>query len=346
MSKTEGIKAVIVGSSTLYGNALREALPKSGITTRDVSLLDEDDLDGTLTDYDGGAELITKITEEAIDGSQLVFLCSSTESSLKCLDIISKKRDQQPFVIDLSGATAEDDSVPKMTVSLPRKRKTASTIALPDSLAIGLAGTLEVCLRAGPLELAAANCLIPVSELGNEGNLSLHQQTVELLNFQQVPKDLFGRQLIFNIHPAISEIGRDGRSKFEKTVVSQVQELLEIADLHLSISAARAPIFYSTAISLFLKFKKSLTEHALRNFFEKDHLFQTEELSSDPLKIPTPIDSLESDLFQVGRIIPFPDLPTAYQIWVSYDNILRGGVLDAVELAEMLLQEAGLIRTH
>ena len=345
MAKKGKIDGAIIGSGSVIGKALHEALPGSCVPFGEISLLDEEEFGGVLSEYEGGETIFSEMLANAMENSDIVFLCGSKESSKRCLEM-PRVKDRSLFVIDLSGATAADAGILKATATLPHSLKKAPVLALPDSLAVGLATILDACSQAGKVELAASTCLLPVSELGHEGNLALHNQAIELLNFHTIPKDNFGRQLIFNIHPAFGKISKKGQSEFEITVLAQVRELLEAPDLPLSVCASRVPVFYSTVISLFLKYRQPVAEDRLRKVFEENPLFLLDEVTADPATISSPIDAVQSEYYRVGRILGMPDIPSAFQLWINYDNIIRGGVLDAIGLAELLLQDAGLLTAH
>ncbi len=341
------ISIAITGSTSPKGKALKEALPSSRLQSGQVKFLDDIDLAGTLTEYDNGAEMIAGLTLEAVNSADLVFLCGDAEQTEECLRGLGKEGAVAIVLGCVPGSTG--NRLPT-TALLPRGRQPTSTLALPDSLAIGLATVLDACFQAGELEYALSTNIVPVSELGNAGSEALHRQTVELLNFSAVPEDLFGRQLIFNIHPAFAQPTPappgGGCSVYEKAVEAQVRHLISRPELPLLARAALAPIFFSTIISLFVKFEDDPSEESLRSALtryrspsEEGPLFQLFDEADDPADIPSPLDSSQSRLFQVGRLQAVSGVTGAFWMWISYDNILRGGVLDAIALAEELLPD-------
>ena len=338
MTESKGLVIAIVGPTSPIGKAIKEELPSAGLSIREVNLLDEIDLVGTLTEYDGGAELVTRLTMETVNSSDVVFFCDSPSIAAECIGSLVEQEAERPIVVDLSGSSSFDRSIPKMTSRLPRSRVHSNLMALPDSLAVGLARVLDLCSDIEDIECAAATCLLPVSELGNEGSDALRDQATELLNFAAVPEDLFGGQLIFNLHPGFGPAGEDaGRSQFEEMISAQISALLERDNLPILLSAVRVPIFFSTAISLFIKFRQDVAEARLREAIEADSGFELSNYMSASRKIPTPLDSSKSRFYQVGRIIQLPGDKSAFMLWISYDNILLGGVLDAIELAKQAL---------
>jgi aspartate-semialdehyde dehydrogenase len=336
MVETMGIIVSVIGSTSLKGQALRESLPTSGLKIKGVRLLDEEELIGTLTEYDGGAEIITRVTSESLQGSDLIFLCGSSSHSSECLSLL---KGSTASVIDLSGCTAASDEIPIATASLPRGRKLGRIVSLPETLTVGLASVLSACLDAGELELAAATAMVPVSDLGKEGNESLHAQVVELMNFGNIPDDIFGRQLIFNIHPIFGEKGSRGRSAYEERVETQIRTLLPFTDFSFVLNAARAPLFYGTSVSVFIKYTQSMKEESLRASFENDPLLELSKVGIEPSAVPSPIDCGDKRTFHISRIMSIKAEPSAFMLWFSFDNILRGAVLEALALAKEMIPD-------
>jgi aspartate-semialdehyde dehydrogenase len=330
-----GITISIIGSTTLKGQALRDLMPTSGLDIADVKLMDEDELVGTLTEYDGGAEIISRLTAESLEGSDLVFLCGSPSHSSKCIELL---RGKSVVVIDLSDRVADEVDAPPVTSTLPAGRELGTSISLPESLAVGLATILDCCMKAGELELAAATCLVPTSDLGKKGNESLHAQVVELMNFGNIPDDIFGRQLIFNIHPFFGEAGGRGRSAFEDRIDRQISLLLPQKTFPLALSAARVPLFYGTSVSLLLKFRQSVKEEDFRKVLSDNPLIDLSGYEASVKTVPSTIDSGEKSVYQVGRLISMDDEPSVFLMWFSFDNIFRGAVLEAIALAKERLE--------
>ncbi len=324
----------VIGSTSLKGKVLLDSLPESGIAVKDIKLLDEESLVGTLTEYDGGAEVVTRITSESLEGSDLIFLCGSVAHSSECLELIGAS---SVPVIDLSGCSADDEKIAKVISALPHGRKLGNIVALPESLAVGLATVLDICLGAGGLEMAAATCMVSVSDIGKKGSDSLHSQLVELMNFSNVPTDVLDRQLIFNIHPSFGETASRGRSVFEERVESQLRHLLRQEDLPLVLNAARVPLFFGTAVSLFLKFEGDVTEGKLRKVLNADARIALSGADTEINDIPSPIDSNDKRVYQIGRLMAMEGMPSTFLMWFSFDNILRGTVLEAIELAREML---------
>lgn len=330
----------IAGATSPKGKALKEALPTSLFSRSTVRLLDEEDLEGTLTEYDGGVELIKKMTLEALEKVDFVFLCHSDEKSIAISKMIRDNlQEHPPVIINLSGFFPDDDPAVLMTSTLPKASKPANTVYIPDALATGLATILDVCRAFESIEFASASAMLPVSEIGAEGITALQDQVVELMNFGEVPKDIFGGQLIFNIQTGYDSAKSHGMTEYEERVIGQTRQLLDDPDLALAVVTARVPIFYSILVVMTIKFKAEIELSRLLSAFEQSDLTKLSIISGGKRAITGPLESTGSDSIHIHKVMKIPGSPDGLQVWFSYDNITTGSVNHAVKIAEHLFRD-------
>jgi aspartate-semialdehyde dehydrogenase len=116
---------------------------------------------------------------------------------------------------------------------------------VPGAGAQLLSTLLAPILPLGKVRRARAVLHLPASEAGQAGLDELYQQTVGLLNFGEVDREVFGAQLAFNLLP---EPGR-----LSERVRREATRVLRLGRGVLSVSALRAPIFHGHALSLHLE---------------------------------------------------------------------------------------------
>lgn len=193
----------IVGGTTLLGKELREvfeALP----TAVDVRLIGTEEGEAAgLTAEGDEPVVVSPLDETNLMGTTVVFLAGGAKSSERVWDLIALRK-RRPFVVDLSGALAR---VPKAQLRAPLVEapgfevisNSVQVIAHPASVALAiLLRKLGSDSRPGA---ALAHVFVPASEQGSTGIDELHQQTVNLLGFQNMPKAVFDDQVAFNVLP-------------------------------------------------------------------------------------------------------------------------------------------------
>ena len=117
-----------------------------------------------------------------------------------------RAHDAGSAIVDLSGALEEEPGATVRSLWVERERgqvwqpelqPAPCVVAHPASVALAL--LLLRARKAGAIRSAIATVFEPASEQGQKGMDELHQQTVNLLSFQSLPKDLFDAQVAFNM---------------------------------------------------------------------------------------------------------------------------------------------------
>jgi len=213
--------------------------------------------DFLLTEEEGEASVMTEVDEETFHDARVVVLAGSAESSRKAHEIL-KGLPAAPPVLDLSGTL----------VSLPEARLRAPWLepapvaalsgisALAHPAAIAIAKLLRAAQSTGR---AAITVLAPASERGRAGVHELHQQTVQLLSFQPLVKDVFGEQLVFNVLAG-------GRKELERAIERHVASLLALGGTPLpmpSIRTLQAGVMHGYSFSVWMEEAGDLDAGAL-----------------------------------------------------------------------------------
>jgi aspartate-semialdehyde dehydrogenase len=336
MAETK-FRIAISGATSPKGKALKEALPRSRFRDVDVRLIDEEELQGTLTEYHGGVELIRQMTVESFTNVDLVFLCEDASKSAAHLKLLHEHfGDAAPTIVDLSGDHSLAVQPERRTSTLPREATTDRSPAfLPHPLALGIAQIFDLCSAFGEITRAFATALVPVSDRGKGGIEALHEQLVEIMNFGDTPKDMFGQQLIFNVLPAMGDINSEGTTDIESDIVEQVRNLLGKKDLPFQLIMNQVPVFYSYAISLLISFDKPVETNRIRLAFENAEGFS---LGTPPAQ-SGPLETTDSSDYRLARLVGMPGDTHSVALWLTFDNVTTGAVNQAILIAEELFEE-------
>jgi aspartate-semialdehyde dehydrogenase len=169
------------------------------------------------------------------------------------------------------------------------------------------------------LKSAEVTILEPASERGNAGVDELQEQTVNLLNFQQLTNKVFGGQLAFNI---LSE--REASERTENRVMEQIGVIVGDTFPKPLITAAQMPVFHSHVYSMFVHLVATPGVSELAT-----HLDCGTEL-------PSPVGVVGTDKIHAGRITIDPNHAGAYSVWLFADN-LRIAASNAIQTAEHIV---------
>jgi aspartate-semialdehyde dehydrogenase len=158
----------------------------------------------------------------------------------------------------------------------------------------------------------------------------LHQQTVNLLSFQPLPKDVFDAQVAFNL---VARYGQKSQPSLDSVEARISRHYLQIAGNDVpqpSLLLLQAPIFHGHALALFLELQSPVDLPALTVALTGDHV----AISGADEDAPSNVSSAGQADIQLSLKID-PASPNGVWLWAAADN-LRISALTAVECAESM----------
>jgi aspartate-semialdehyde dehydrogenase len=257
-------RLALVGAATPEGTHLRDALQDHGLPGDRVDLYGTTEGEALLSEYNGEARLIQELSPDEVATHDVVFLCETGESAHR---VLAAATATGPVVIDLIGFCAGRDDVPLVHVDiLPVPDDHRGVVAVPHALSSILAEMLLPVQTAAGLTRAHAAVLCPANDYGAEGLEELREQTVRLFNFTEVPTDVFGRQLAFNVVPYRGV----GRTHVEERIADEVAGILGVPSGRLTVRMVLVPVFHGHAISLDVEVEREYDLDELSRAYEGD----------------------------------------------------------------------------
>jgi aspartate-semialdehyde dehydrogenase len=312
-------KIAIVNPLTLVGTEIRTILRERAFPASKIALFDSTGKDaGALTDFDDEPAIVAAATAEELSGLDLVFFCGPPAGNREFLD-------GDYISIDLSQpTTAEGGKLAVAGVNLESLDGEERTIVSPHPIAIPIALLLHEVEKVAEVELCTATVVQPASEFEKAGVEELAKQTTSVLGVQSVPKEIFDRQLAFNLYPATE--------RREEFIVSQIRALTDVR-AQIALFVTQGTIFHGHTFSLFVKTRgdadTDAIERAMRGnpalaFAEGDQEFGT-------------VDAAGRDEVLVAEVRRDPAIAGGFWIWAVCDNLRRSSALNAVLIAEKVL---------
>lgn len=178
-----------------------------------------------------------------------------------------------------------------------------------------------------------------VSGAGRQAISELASQTGQLLNGKPAKASVFPRQIAFNVIPHIDQFQDNGYTKEEMKMVWETQKILEDSHITVNPTAVRVPVFYGHSEAVHIETRDKLTAEQAKKLLKKAPGVKVIDKMS-PGGYPTPFDhAAGSDEVYVGRIREDISHPKGLNMWIVSDNIRKGAALNAVQIAEIMIQE-------
>jgi aspartate-semialdehyde dehydrogenase len=143
--------------------------------------------------------------------------------------------------------------------------------------------------------------------------------------------------LAYNVVPWLGTEAAGGYSDEELKLVNESRKILSIPDLRVSPTCVRVPVMVGHSIEVRATFERDVDLDAAAAALE-----EFPGVVLDPL--PTPVKYAGRDEVAVGRLRADLGDPRSLNMFVVGDNLLKGAALNAVQIAELLV-ERGLVAT-
>ena len=244
-------------------------------------------------------------------------------------------------VVDCSGRYASEVDVPLIvpecngdSVAEVRERQ---IVASPDAVAIALSVVLAPLNAEAGVRRVVATALESVSEAGARGIEELSRQTIELLQGRSTEAEVFPARVCFNVLPHLGEVGASGDALSEEQSLWQVRRVLDLAELPITLNRVLVPMFYGTGIALNVELQTPLeAAEAIELLRAAPGILLTTPEEEADLTVGTAVGQ---DATVVSRVRVDRSTENAINLWLSFDNTRKGGAVNAVQIAELILRE-------
>jgi aspartate-semialdehyde dehydrogenase len=327
-------RAAIVGAASLKGKEVAEMLNERNFPAVDIRLLDDDEAMGQLEAMGDEISFIQRVRAEQFEHVDFAFFASDEESTRKNW---KDARDAGSAIIDLSaslenepGASVRSLWVERERGQIPAPELQPGPCVTAHPVAVMLALLLLRAKKAGSIRRVVGTIFEPASEHGQRGMDELHQQTVNLLSFQPLPKDVFDAQVAFNMVARYGQKSQPALDSVEARVLRHYQKIAGNGAPQPSLLLLQAPIFHGHAMAVFLEMETPGNVQTLSQALAGDHV-AIPGADEDP---PTNVSSAGQADIQLSLKID-PVRPNGIWLWAAADN-LRISALTAVECAESM----------
>ena len=331
-------KLGIVGATGAVGQEILKLLDKRKFPAGEIRLLASARSAGSELDLAGEKLVVQETTAESFKDLDFAIFSAGSDNSVKFAHEAVKR---DCVVIDNSSAFRMDPSVPLVIPEINPSdlEKHQGIIANPNcSSAITLMAIYPLHKRFG-LKKFYASTYQAVSGAGAMGPISLDQEVTEMVTGAPAPNALpsaFPHPIAFNLIPHVDQFREDGYTKEELKMGNESRKILSLPNLKVSCTCVRVPVYRAHSISVNAEFTKQVNlpdaVQALSSFDGLDFVEKFEENL-----YPMPIYSAEKENCQVGRLRVDHASDNGLAFWVTGDQLWKGAALNAIQIAEEMI---------
>ncbi len=336
LRKKDKYVVAIAGATGAVGREMIEILEERKFPVSELIPLASERSEGERVEFNGKRLVVGKLTRDAFTGVDIALFSAGAERSLEFAPAAVKSG---AVVIDNSSAFRMDPKVPLVVpeVNAHAIAGHAGIIANPNCSTIALVVVIKPIHDAAKVKRIVVTTFQSVSGTGKDAIDELASQTVALLNFRDVETKVYPHQIAFNCLPHIDAFLDNGYSKEEMKMLNETKKILEDDSIRVTATTVRVPVFRCHSASVNIETVKNISANEARAILSGA---PGVIVYDDPKKnlYPLAIDVAGKDEVYVGRVREDESIPNGINMWVVSDNLRKGAALNAVQIAELLMQ--------
>ncbi|MDA0781382.1 MAG: aspartate-semialdehyde dehydrogenase [Rickettsiales bacterium] len=226
--------------------------------------------------------------------------------------------------------------VPEVNPDAIADYKKKNIIANPNCSTIQMLVALKPLHDVSRIKRIVVSTYQSVSGAGKSAMDELFNQTKGIYMNQKLPPINFSRQMAFNVIPQIDVFADDDYTKEELKMVNETHKILD-PNIGVSVTCVRVPVFNCHAESINIEFESPMEVATAREILREA---SGVTVIDNPIEghYATPIECAREDDVFVSRIRKDKTVENGLNIWVVSDNVRKGAALNAVQIAEKLIE--------
>ncbi len=298
---------------------------------------------GKTIDFKGRTYTIEELTEDSFEGVDIALFSAGGSISKKYGPIAASKG---CTVVDNSSAFRMDPDTPLVVpeVNPEDVEKHKGIIANPNCSTIIMNVPVWPLHKAAGVKRIVVSTYQSASGAGAAAMSELEQQARDWAEQKPITQDIFQRQYIWNLFSHNSDIDAEtGYNTEETKMIQETKKIFHNDAIRVAATCVRVPVLRAHSESINLTFEKPLSEREAREILAEAPGVTVVDDREKNLH-PEPLHASGKDDVLVGRIRPdaSQDAGHGLELFVAGDQLRKGAALNAVQIAELLLQRVAV----
>ena len=328
----------ILGATGAVGQELLTLLEERSFPLKQLRLLASPRSAGQTVVFKGQSLTVEPVSAEALAGVDVVLASAGGSVSRQWAPVAVE---QGAVVIDNSSAFRMDPAVPLVVPEVnPQAALThQGIIANPNCTTILLTLALAPLAALRPLRRVVVSTYQSASGAGARAMEELRQLSRTVLDGGEARSEVLPHSLAFNLFLHNSPLQANGYCEEELKMLNETRKIMQLPELSLSATCVRVPVLRAHSEAVNIEFEAPLSvAEARAALAQAPGVELIEDFQSN--RFPMPTDVTGRDPVAVGRIRQDLSHPQALELWLCGDQIRKGAALNAVQIAELLLEAA------
>ena len=327
----------IVGATGNVGRKLVEVLEKKKFPLTELFLVASSKSEGKKISFSGKEHTVIDLEKFEFSKVKVAFFAAGSAIAEKWAHVAAEKT----IVIDNSKFFRKDPDIPLIVPEVNSKElihvKNKNIIANANCSVIPLVVALKPLHDLYNIKRIVVSTYQSVSGAGKDPMDELLSQTQEFFQNKKLESKYFTKQIAFNAIPHIDSFLEDGYTKEEQKTNDEVKKILD-NKIKITSTCVRIPVLVSHSLSVNVEFNKKYNLDEIKNVLSTSPDCKLIDEHKDGGYI-TPVEAENKFETFISRIREDKSQLNSINLWIVSDNLLKGAALNAVEIAETLIEK-------
>lgn len=330
-------RVAILGATGAVGTELLELLESRDLPLADLKLLASPRSSGRTLPFKGENLPVEPVGDRSFDNVDLVLASAGGSTS----------KTWAPIAVN-AGAVVIDNSsafrlVPQVPLVVPEVNPEAAAthrgiIANPNCTTILMVVAVWPLHQVRAVQRIVAATYQSASGAGARAMEEVKNQAQAILQGEPAVTEVFPYPLAFNLFPHNSPLNQLGYCEEEMKMVNETRKIFGVPQLRITATCVRVPVLRAHSEAINLEFESPLSVDEAREILSQARGVELLE-DWEANHFPMPIEATGRDEVLVGRIRQDLSHPCGLELWLCGDQIRKGAALNAVQIAELLVEK-------
>ena len=326
----------IVGATGNVGRKILEVLEKKNFSFDNLYLIASSKSAGSKIQFKNNELEVYDLEKFDFSKAKITFFAAGGKIS----ENYAAKAAEHSIVIDNSSFYRMDPDVPLIVPQVNSedlKNLKKNIVANPNCSTAQLVIVLKPLHDMFIIKRVVTSTYQSVSGGGKAPMDELIEQTKLFLDNKEIRSKNFTKQIAFNAIPHIDVFADNGYTKEELKMTNETKKILD-PNIELTATCVRLPVLVSHSESVNIEFEKPFTVDKVRQLLnDADGCKVVDERKDGGYS--TPVEAAGKNETFISRIRQDETVNNGLNLWIVSDNLLRGAALNAVEIAETLIEK-------
>ena len=331
------MNVAILGATGAVGREMMKILAERSFPVEELRLLASPRSAGQKLLWQGRELTVQPAEDSAFEGMDVVLGAAENDIAKRFAPAIVKAG---AVFVDNSSAFRMDPNVPLVIPEINPEdvRRHKGIIANPNCTTIVSLVAINALNQDSPIQSIIASSYQAVSGAGAGGPRELMEEVELLREGKPVHPQVFQYQIAYNVIPQIGGEVYEGYTSEEMKMQNEGRKIMHLPDLRVSCTCVRVPVVRSHSVSLVVRTREKISVRRARELIAAAPGCRlVDDLASR--RYPMPLDTSNQDTVFVGRIREDLTCDNGLNIWCCGDQVRKGAATNAVQIAQLLVQE-------